>query len=424
MQMGIKFHLVALGLLLTLGFTQSASAEQLSARDHAITALLLSDSDDSVKLGGKSVMWFGIKDQRLTDTLAEVAWRACAGKRQMDPDTLAWLGKALGSTKNTRYSGVLDGCMVSEINTRTQEHMRRARQELTEGAAETYQTGAMDLQAIRSTLLQPRTLAANQLNERFNKLQKNAPLANIYTSLGYPDEIGIGIVSANNRLNQRIWLTALKLTYKGAGEIQFFAEADATDWQLDNAVNSSGLLMSSQDGRFRTSLELIKNSNAIQLREVAEYLINRRALTNEEFESIMARDKAPLDPTDERLADSLGWLERAALEDGNPAHERTMSMSLIERGDGLQLRHTAEHWLGKDSTDGEIVKAMMDRIVAQADTKDGMLADGLAYLCKVVQKSGDTKYSDQMQEISNNAAHKTLRKYATKAASALSKGSS
>jgi hypothetical protein len=424
MQMGIKIRLVALGLLVMLGFTQSASAEQLSARDHAITALLLSDSDDSVKLGGKSVMWFNIKDQRVTDTLAEVAWRACAGKRQMDPDTLAWLGKALGSTKNTRYTGVVNACQTSDINARTRDYMRQAMQDLTEGSTETYQMGAMDLQAIRTTLLQPRTLAANQLNERFNKLQKHAPLASIYTLLGHPDEIGIGIVSANNRLNQRIWLTALRLTYKGAGEIQFFAEADATDWQLDNAVNSSGLLMSSQDGRFRTPLELIKNGSSIQLREVAEYLIKRRTLTNEEFESIMARDKAPLDPTDERLADSLGWLERAALEDGNPTHERTMTMSLIERGDGLQLRHTAEHWLGKDNTDAEVVKAMMDRIVAQANTEDGVLADGLAYLCKVVQKSGDTRYMDKMHELSNNAAHKTLRKYATKAASALGKSSS
>ena len=48
-----------------------------------------------------------------------------------------------------------------------------------------------------------------------------------------------------------------------------------------------------------------------------------------------------------------------------------------------------------------------------------MLADGLAYLCRVIQKSGNPKYGPRMRELSEVAPHKTLRKYAGLAGRAL-----
>lgn len=415
--MSIKVRLIVfIGLLVSLGLPLAASADKLSARDHATAMLLLGDSDDPVKLGGKSVIWFNAQNRQLTDILAEVAWGACSGKRQMEPDTLSWLAKAIGSTKQSRYTGLMETCLVADINLRTKDHIKKAKSELTEASTEVFKGGDMDLSSIRTSLTPPRTISQNQLIERFGKLYKNAPLAEVYSSLGFPDETGVGTVSASNRLNQRVWLTALKLTYKGVGEIQFYAEEGNTDWRLDNAINSNGLMLTSYDGRFSSTIDLIAHGNALQLREIADYLVSRKSLSNEEFEAIMARDKAPVDPADEQLADSLGWLERAALADGNALHEKKMTMSLLERGDGLQLRHTAEYWLSKDMVDGEVVDAMLAKIKSSSDTKDAKLADGLAYLCKVIKKSGNAKYNDQMMELSMTAAHKTLRRYAALAA--------
>lgn len=415
--MRIKGKLIVFaGLLFFLGLPLSASADKLSARDHAIAMLLLGDSDLTIKLGGKSVIWFNAQNRQLTDLLAEVVWGACSGNRQMEPDTLSWLAKSIGSTKQQRYTGLLEACLVADINLRTKDYVRQAKADLTESSAETFNGGDMDLSIIRTNMTPPRTASQKQLSERFGKLYKNAPLAEIYSSLGFPDETGVSTVSASNRLNQRIWLTALKLTYKGVGEIQFYAEEGATDWKLDNAVDSNGMMLSSYDGRFRTTMDLIEHGDAVQLREIADYLVTRKSLSNEEFEAVMERDKAPVDPADERLADSLGWLERAALSDGNANHEKKMTMSLLDRGDGLQLRHTAEYWLSKDMVDGEVLDAMMTKIKSSSDTKDAKLADGLAYLCKVIKKSGNAKYNDQMMELAMTAGHKTLRRYAALAA--------
>lgn len=415
--MNLKFRLIMLvGLLISLGLPSSASADKLSARDHATAMLLLGNSDASIKLGGKSVIWFSVQEPQLTDILAEVVWEACSGKRQMDPDTLSWLSKAVGSTKKLRYAEVLETCLNANINSHTKGYITKARSVLTEASTGVFKGGGMDLSQVRASLTQPRMIGQDPLAEQFKKSQKDAPLAEIYSSLGSPDEIDIGTVSASNRLKQHVWLTALKLTYKGAGRIQFYAEEGATDWKLDNAITDNSLMMTSSDGRFYTITELIEHGNAIQLREAGDYLVDRKSLSNDEYDAIMKRDKAPVDPADELLADSLGWLERSALEDGNANHEKTMTMSLLERGDGLQLRHTAEHWLSKDTTDSEVVDAMMVRINSSFETTDAKLADGLAYLCKVIQKSGNAKYGVRMRELSETAPHKTLRKYAGLAA--------
>lgn len=415
--MSFSFRLILLvGLLISLASPSSASAEKLTARDHAIAMLLLGNSDASIKLGGKAVTWFSVQDPQLTDILAEVVWEACSGKRQMDPDTLSWLAKAVGSTKQLRYAEMLGSCLEADINSHTRGYIVKAKAELSEASAEVFKGGVMNLSQVRAGLIQPRTIGRNQLADQFRKLLKDEALAEAYSSLGLPDEIGIGTVSASNRLKPHVWLTALKLTYKGAGQIQFYAEDGVTDWQLDNAVTDSGLMMTGSDGRFYTITELIEHGNAMQLREVGDYLVTRKSLSNEEYDAIMKRDKAPGVPADERLSDSLGWLERAALEDGNASHEKIMTMSLLERGDGLQLRHTGEHWLSRDTIDSEVLEAMLARINSSIDTTDDKLADGLAYLCRVIQKSGNTKYGPRMGEISETAHHKTLRKYAGLAA--------
>jgi len=415
--MSFRFRLILLvGLLISLGLPSSASAEKLAARDHAIAMLLLGNSDASTKLGGKAVTWFSSQEPQLTDILAEVVWEACSGKRQMDPDTLSWLSKAVGSTKQLRYAEVLETCLNADNTSRSRGHIVKAKSALTETSANTFKGGMMDLSQVRASLNQPRKIGQNQLADLFRKLQKDAPLADIYSSLGLPDEIDIGTVSASNRLKPHVWMTAIKLTYKGVGRIQFYAEEGATDWQLDNVVTGNGLMMTSNDGRFYTITELIAQGNAMQLREVGDYLVSRKSLSNEEYDAIMKRDKAPVVPADEYLADSLGWLERAALVDGTASHERAMTMSLLERGDGLQLRHTGEHWLSKDTTDSDVLEAMMARINSSFETTDDKLADGLAYLCRVIQKSGNAKYSIRMSELSEAASHRTLRKYAGLAA--------
>jgi hypothetical protein len=380
---------------------------------------LLSDSDRSIKLGGSEIYWFGSDERELLDVLAEVVWQACSGKHQMEPDTLSWLSKAIGKSKQSRYAGVVDSCLAADIDKGTRKYMRSALKELTVASGDVFQGGLLDLSRIRAGLSHPRTGAPKILAESFNQLHLDTPLAEIYSLLGYPDEVGVGVVTANNRINRRAWTSALVLTYRGLGEIHLYAEEGGNDWKLDNAVNSNGLLKSSFDGRFATTTDLIAHGNMLQLREIADYLISRKSLSNDEFEAIMSRVKVPAESDDEKLVDALEWLARAALESGNAAFERKMTMRLIEHGDGLQLRHLAGHWLDKEAQDGEVLEAMMARIKSSQDTNDAMLADGLAYVCKVIQKSGNAKYKAPMTEISNTATHRSLRKYARQAAEAL-----
>jgi hypothetical protein len=47
------------------------------------------------------------------------------------------------------------------------------------------------------------------------------------------------------------------------------------------------------------------------------------------------------------------------------------------------------------------------------------MADSLAWLCKVIEKSGDGRYRQVLLDVSETGANRTLRKHAAKAASNL-----
>jgi hypothetical protein len=85
----------------------------------------------------------------------------------------------------------------------------------------------------------------------------------------------------------------------------------------------------------------------------------------------------------------------------------------------IAVRRVADHLLEKDQVENDVLDAVIARISASRDTRDGYLADGLAWLCKVILKSGQVKYKETMADLSQAAGHGTLRKYARQAAEGL-----
>src|SRR3970040_330308 len=94
-------------LIFSLLLPTSGFSSEFSGRNHATAMLLLSDSDQSVKLAGKSLYWFGSDERELLDVFGEVVWSACSGKRQMDADALAWLAKGIAGSAPCSYAGLL-----------------------------------------------------------------------------------------------------------------------------------------------------------------------------------------------------------------------------------------------------------------------------------------------------------------------------
>ncbi len=399
-------------------------ANEFIGRNHATAMLLFSDSDQSVKLAGKSIFQFGAEDRELADLLAEVVWTACSDKRQLSVDTLSWLAKAIGKTKQTRYAGLLDYCMVRKTDEKTQGYLQWAKDELSIVSTESFEGGHLDLAKVRSGLtMHRRPVDQAQMIKRFEGLSKGTSLTEIYLLLGYPDEFGVASLPGGTAgymfVRVHVSSAALAVTYKGIGTIQF-GQQGGTDWVLDNAISQKGAFWSNHDGHFVNLRKQIAKGNGEQLREVAESLLANKTIDKGVSDAILNRITTDIEVQDSDLADGLVWLGSAVLEKGDADHVIKLTRYLIDHGNGRQMRSVAEHLIASNSLERAVLDAAMERISTSRNTEDGNLADGLAWLCKVILKSGDVRYKEAMIDVSRTAAHRTLRKYSDMAADALS----
>lgn len=329
-----------------------ALSQEFSGRDHAHALLLLNQSDFDVRLGAKSLYRFGSNRADILDLAAEVTWTACSGKRKMDPDTLAWLAKALGNTKQPRYARLLDYCLSNPANDKAKKHVQLARANLEGEAANSFEGGKIDLQQVRARLTKKgNPTARNELINKFDALRRDQNPEEIYSTFGPPDNVsGISVPEGKAgfmMVKVRKSSDMLVLGYGGLGTVRFVYDENKTDWMLDEAKSDREIFWSSRDGHFITM--------------------------NEQ----------------------------------------------IAKGDGSQLRVIADLLIRKDSINKEVLDRVAERIYRSRQEKDGELADGLAWLCKVIAKSGDGRYKQLLLDVSDAAANKTLRKYAAKTAADL-----
>jgi hypothetical protein len=341
-----------LALACLLAATATATPQTLSGREYSETILLLSQSDFDVRLGAKSVYRMGPYRQSLSDLVAEVAWTACSGKRPMDNDTLSWLAKAIGRTKQARYAGLLDYCLANVTDQKAIKYLTLARGSLEGTATSSFEGGKMDLAQIRAALPKKTGASPSELTTRhFDKVRRDQPLDEIYTQLGIPDTVsGINVPGdkvGHGPVKVRTSQYMIVFSYAGLGTIRFFYDDDKASWRLIEATSDKGLYWARQGGYFGTTSDIIASGDGADLREIA-------------------------------------------------------------------VRLHRQEQVGRDTLD-----RIANRVYASRQETGGKTADALAWLCKVLAKSGDGRYKPLLLDVSNSATHSTLRKYAAQAASSL-----
>src|SRR6185295_10761041 len=177
-------------ILLFLAVTPAVAAtgQNYSGGDHAVASLLLSTSDQDVRLGATILYGPNSNRPELFDVAAEVAWMLCSGKQSMDPDTLSWLAKALGNTKQTRFAPLLDSCLANPANDKSKKHVSAARAQLAGDVSNAFEGGKLDLEKLREQLTKKDVaIPKDQLTSRFNDLGKGRTIDEMYAALGKPD---------------------------------------------------------------------------------------------------------------------------------------------------------------------------------------------------------------------------------------------
>lgn len=342
--------------VLSFFFMVTANAQlsqDLAGRDHAHAMLLLGQSDFEVRLGAKSLTRFESNPAGILDLAAEVTWTACSGNRKMDPDTLAWLAKALGKTKQPRFAGLLDSCLSNPTYDKAKKHLKLARDAVGGDAANSFEGGKLDLSQMRTRLTKKGDpTSRNQLAKKFDDLRGDRTTVDeVYSVFGRPDNVSGKNIPSNKVgfmfVKVRTSDDMLILEYGGLGTARFIYDEAKIAWLLDEAKSERDLYWLRRDGRLVTIDELILNADRVQLREMANQLIKQ------------------------------------------------------------------------DSVKKDVLDRVAERIYASRLEKDDDMADSLAWLCRVIEKSGDGRYKQLLLDVSETAADRTLRKYAAKAANSL-----
>lgn len=337
--------------------SNAAVPDANSGREYAETVLLLSDREVDLRFGIKSLHKQDTIKPSSLDLLAEIAWAACTGKRPIKPDTLAWIAKTIGKTKQGRYAQLIDDCLGQAKATDKSliKYLTEAKTALADSPrSNPFTGGVLNLDKVRDNLLKNRkAVPAEPLaRKRLESMESGLRMDDVYSRLGAPEKISAMSVSRGKTgfgaVQVRLSDDRIVFHYPGLGEVRFGYDEPTGDWLLADATSEHGLYWLAKEGHFVTASVVITEGDRGDL-----ILITR---------SLM-RQMEPIEIT------------------------------LLDR--------------------------IADRIYFSQKENDGNMADALARMCKVLAKSGNGKYKQVMREVSETAAHKTLRKYAASTADSL-----
>ena len=220
--------------------------------------LLLSESDFDVRLAAKSIRRIGSNRQDILDMSAEVTWSACSGNRKMRPDTLSWLVKAIGYTKQTRYANLLDYCLSSTTDKNTIKHLNHARENLEGATTDSFEGGKINLGQVHARLTEKSSSTSHsQMAKQFGELQEGLSLDDVYSIFGIPNDVsGVNVPLGKAGYSYVKVLSSndmIVLRYSGLGKIRFIYDEANVYWRLLDADSNKGPFWSKRDGRFLTT---------------------------------------------------------------------------------------------------------------------------------------------------------------------------
>jgi hypothetical protein len=320
--------IIALCCFVTVA-ADAASPRELTGREYSEATLLLSESDADVKVAGISLHKPGSDRRGILDLLAEVTWTACAGDRSLDPDTLAWLAKALGRTRQARYAAVLDHCLANVGNEKVTKHVKLARDNLTGAAAEAFTGGSVNLAQWRERLAKEgRRAPREQIARQFDAVHQGQPLDEVFAGLGVPDRLRgdriHGKTAGHRYVKVKTSQDQIVFDYSGLGTVRFLFDFENSRWALASAESEGDLIWNWGSGRFGTYDDLIDTGGPAELRRVVNRLKRETDIERDTLDRIVSRIYRSRAEKNEHLVDALSHLCRVVGRTGDGRYKQAV----------------------------------------------------------------------------------------------------
>lgn len=111
---------------------------------------LTQSSNHSIKRSAQSIYKTGENNTEVLDVAAEVLLQRYPTSSNADIDTLAWLAKALGNSRNARYYSTLKEVANSNAHGKLRKYAMKAQQQVGYNSGEQYVKGTINLAALQN----------------------------------------------------------------------------------------------------------------------------------------------------------------------------------------------------------------------------------------------------------------------------------
>ena len=109
----------------------------------------------SIKQAAQSIYNTAERDTEVLDVAAEVLLHRYSNAGNGDIDSLAWLCRAIGSSRNGRYHNVLQEVVDSDAHSKLRKYAKKALKEVGKAEGAQYVKGTVDLAALRNSEKNP-----------------------------------------------------------------------------------------------------------------------------------------------------------------------------------------------------------------------------------------------------------------------------
>jgi len=195
--------------------------------------LLLTGNAQQAKMAAQTIFNKKIKDQALTDVAAEALAQSFKFKLDFDPDTQAWLVKALGQTGSRRYQMLFDKDLYPETVSKVRRHMSSAMDNLSSKPQPSYEIGSIDLRALAQSIKKSNlSNAANIDEQQFASIRPGHNINRVVKLLGLPSKVGSTFGHRRQTWVGTISFSLLQLDYGNAGAITFHFHKEVHNWTV------------------------------------------------------------------------------------------------------------------------------------------------------------------------------------------------
>ena len=237
-----------MAVLLTL-FLAGAPCYALTAGGQRNIEMLVKGGPESQKDAAQSIVNGSERDPEVLDVAAEVLLQVYQRPGFIEVDATAWLCKALGSSGNGRYRGVLQEVAEKAAERKVKKYATQSLDMLPQGNTAPYHPGTVNLAKLRNTEVRAqerpaansktqKTRAAGGEGATFDRITNGMSMQEVYDLIGQP-------TSSTSRITGKAWApfyyggdtTRMFALYKGQGRIVFSNTSRyATVWRVIEIV--------------------------------------------------------------------------------------------------------------------------------------------------------------------------------------------